>query len=259
MKLKLTLEYAGDGFCGWQRQEKQKSVQGELERSLSLFLNSLARAEGLSPCDTPHVCGSGRTDSGVHARGQVASFLWPSQLPYDAPRVLSALNGISSPQLSVLKIEEKDDSFDARATPHDKCYSYYLLLRSSSDALWRGRAWRLKPRLRIPDMIRAASFYRGTHDFSSFRASDCSANTTVRTISLSEFTRLDADSFVFTVCGTGFLKQMIRIMLGTLVDVGLGKRTPEDIQEVIAARDRSKAGITAPAQGLVLEWVRYRE
>ena len=107
-------------------------------------------------------------------------------------------------------------------------------------------------------MARAARHFRGTHDFSSFRAKDCGAQTTERTIVLSELTRLSREELIFTVVGRGFLKQMIRIMVGTLAEIGRGQRTPDNILELLESRDRERAGQTAPPDGLTLEWIRYR-
>jgi tRNA pseudouridine38-40 synthase len=258
VKIKLTLEYSGGAFSGWQFQPGMLTVQGELERALGVYLQGLAKKQGLTLSELPRVSGASRTDAGVHARGQVASFPWPLELPYDGARLVMALNAISHHDVGVLNAQETDDSFDARFSPHYKCYQYYLLLRpGGGDGLERGRAWRLGQPLRIKEMIGAARSLCGTHDFSAFRAADCSAKTTVRTLFLSELSRRSGDLLVYSVLGNGFLKQMVRTIVGTLVEVGLGKRRPEDIAALLSARDRSLAGETAPAWGLVLEWVRY--
>lgn len=257
MKVKLTLEYDGAEFSGWQYQPGIATVQGELEKALRCYLQSLAKQQGAELSSVPRITGSGRTDAGVHARGQVASFAWPAGITFDGFRLVGALNGISPPGLCVLAAAEEGDLFDARRSAHTKCYSYQLLLRTAGDGLYRGRAWPVGKSLDIPQMIAAAAYFQGDHDFSSFRAADCDAQSTVRTVVLSQLTRGAEDSLVYTIQGKGFLKQMVRTIAGTLVEVGRGRLEAGQIPEIIAARDRNRAGPTAPACGLFLEWVKY--
>ena len=256
MKIKLTLEYDGTPFCGFQYQPGLRTIQGEIEQALSVYSAAVAKKAGKTAAPIK-VTASGRTDAGVHARGQVVSFDWPDDLSFTDYEFLSAMNGITPPQIAALGVEKKENAFDARRSPHVKCYCYYLLLRRGSMALHHDRAWRVNPLPAIPAMLEAARHFSGTHDFSSFRAVDCPAKTTVRTIHVSQFSRPAADVLVYTIHGTGFLKQMVRTIVGTLVEVGRGNLAPADIPRIIAARDRSAAGATAPACGLVLEWVRY--
>ena len=257
MKIKLTLEYEGNAFSGWQYQPNAVTVQGELGRALEVYLRSLAKKEGLFLDEIPSINGSSRTDAGVHARGQIASFSWPEMLPFDALRILSALNGITNCNLSILRIEETDDSFDARFSPHYKCYTYRILMRPWSHSLERGQVWRVVTPLNVAAMIEAARLFRGTHDFTSFRASDCTAKSTVRTVLLSEFARTSPEHLVYVIQGNGFLKQMVRIIVGTLVELGQGRRSSDDIPLLLKRKDRRIAGETAPAEGLTLDWVRY--
>lgn len=256
MKIKFTIEYDGRAFCGFQEQANAHSVQGELEAALDTYFGALSKRRGLPPARKAVINGSGRTDSGVHARGQVASFVWPEGYPFEEDPFLRALNGITVRELSILSAVPVDDHFDARFSPHRKQYSYRLLLRRGGDGLWTGRAWRIVAPLDISAMCEAAKLFVGTHDFTSYRAGDCLAKTTERKIFLSELSRED-ECLVYTVQGNGFLKQMIRIMVGTLVLVGKGRLRPEDIIRIRDARSRLEAGRTAPACGLTLDWVRY--
>ncbi|MFN8389326.1 MAG: tRNA pseudouridine(38-40) synthase TruA [Bdellovibrionota bacterium] len=259
MKLKLVLEYDGTPFCGWQQQDGMFTVQGELERSLGVYLDSLARKCHLDPVPTPGIMGSGRTDSGVHALGQVASFLWPDTLPLRLGEIRAALNGITPRELSIRSVEIMPNSFDARVTLHRKQYSYLIGLHRGSDGFYGKRLWHITARLDVAAMAAAARHFVGKHDFSSFRAGDCLAKSTGRTVFVSELSRIGSEQLQFVVQGNGFLKQMIRIMTGTLVDVGRGRLRAEQIPELIAARNRELAGPTAPAHGLTLDWVRYPE
>jgi tRNA pseudouridine38-40 synthase len=257
VKVRLLLEYAGEAFHGWQEQPNQTTVQGTLSEALTTLLTSLAKRNGVAAPEIPHIQGSGRTDAGVHARGQVASFTWPASIPLDVPRLFLSLNAITPRALSILKVEQADDDFDARFSPHLKCYCYRIIQRRAAEGLRYKRAWRVSWPLNLTTMIAAAKHFEGQHDFSSFRAADCSAETTIRTVLRSEIVRSAEDEICYFVYGTGFLKQMIRIMTGTLVDVGRGIRGPDDIPAIIEARDRTRAGLTAPPDGLTMEWVRY--
>ncbi len=261
MKIKIIIEYAGDSFAGWQKQPGQRTVQGELETALEVYLKAeIKRLEldfSLNKATTIETTASGRTDSGVHAKGQVVSFRWPEEIDIDTRQFVFSLNGITDSKITILSAEIVSDDFDARRSPHVKCYTYTLLLKHRRSSLYEERAWCVDGELDIPAMIKAARCFVGDHDFSSFRAKDCVASTTIRSLLLSEISRLDKYHLVYTVHGKGFLKQMIRTMIGTLVEVGRGQRNPESIQELLLAKDRTLAGKTAPAQGLTLEWVKY--
>ena len=256
MKVKLTLEYNGSGFHGWQKQNDRPdlvTVQGELEEALQTFLKPLVETE-VEPIP---ITASGRTDKGVHARAQVASFTWPLGLEFDPERLKSALNGITKKELTVLKVEAEKDDFDARLTPHRKQYSYRILIGAEHEGLLEGLAIRSGGPLDVASMIKAARYFVGTHDFSSFRSTDCTAKTTERIILVSELTRISERELVYSVQGKGFLMHMVRIIVGTLLEVGRGKILAEQIPEIIALKDRNKAGPTAPPQGLYLDWVKY--
>jgi tRNA pseudouridine38-40 synthase len=259
VKVKLILEYDGTPFCGWQQQDGLPTVQGELERALAVYCNSRARKHNLPLVPPPSIMGSGRTDSGVHALGQVASFRWPESLPFDAYEFRAAMNGITPREISLRSVAPMPDTFDARISRHRKQYSYAFGVRRGSDGFHHHRLWHIRSGLDIPAMIRAARCFRGEHDFSSFRAIDCVAKSSVRKILLSEICRTGPEQLVFIVQGNGFLKQMIRIMAGTLLAVGKGRLSADDIPGILAARSREQAGPTAPAHALTLDWVRYSD
>lgn len=263
MKLKLTLEYAGEHFFGWQVQPSVLTVQGELERALSIFIQSQARRIGIEPPVTPEVRGSGRTDSGVHARAQVASLTWPDKLNCSLIRIKQALNAITHPGIIVRDIQQVEEEFDARISPHIKCYSYRIIYRGwqshapSFTPYDSQRAWCVTRALDVPGMIRAVKLMEGKHDFSSFRATDCTAKTTERTLIQAELVRVGEEELKLLLVGKGFLKQMVRIVVGTLVQLGTKQGVTERFAEVLLARNRLSAGRTAPACGLTLEWVKY--
>lgn len=268
MKLKLTLEYAGENFSGWQRQQSVgqvgvETVQGALERALGIFLQAQYKKRGHGELGEVPVTGSGRTDAGVHARGQVASLNWPVEIEFSAKRLKEAINALTPPGLVVRSIEEAPDTFDARISPHIKCYSYRLSYRGDEERASKftpideSRVWCLTRKLDIGQMIRAARVIQGQHDFQSFRAKDCSAKSTVRTIVRSELVRVSDRELIYFVHGKGFLKQMVRILVGTLVELGECGEGAEKMMEILAAKDRTKAGQTAPAKGLTMEWVSY--
>jgi tRNA pseudouridine38-40 synthase len=248
MSLKLTLEYDGAPFVGWQVQPNGPSVQGVLQEAIERLCGSPVRATG-----------AGRTDAGVHARGQVASFDPPRELPLAA--WTAGLNAHLPPEVACVRAEEAPAGFDARRWARGKRYVYGILRSPSRSPLLRGRVWEIRRPLDA-DAMRAAAFALcGRHDFSAFRAADCPARTTVREVRRLdiEVERLgpDAELVRLTIEATAFLKHMVRNIAGTLVEVGHGKRAAGSIEELVAARDRTRAGPTAPPHGLCLEEVFY--
>jgi len=264
LKVKLTVEYAGEAFCGWQSQGELLSVQGALESALEVFLNGEAKKLGLAPVSKVFIQGSGRTDSGVHARAQVASFIWPEQFEFTPLRIKGALNALTPQALTVRAVEQVEETFDARHSPHIKCYCYKIIYRGAEEKAARvesidaNRGWVVTKPLNIRTMVLAAKSLEGQHDFQSFRAIDCSAKTTVRTVMRSELVRISDNELTYFIHGKGFLKQMVRIIVGSLVELGAKNLEPGLMQVILASQDRSKAGKTAPAEGLFLEWVRYK-
>ncbi len=262
MKLKVTVEYNGSKFSGWQLQEGVLTVQGAIEEALGIIIRSESKRRGLETPEIPKVIASGRTDRGVHALGQVVSFEWPERLDVELSVIRRSLNGLMRHLVYCRDIANVPDSFDARHSPHLKSYTYRLRTRSGSVTPDSAMVWCVGE-LDVASMIRAARGIVGTHDFSSFRASDCMAKSTERTILVSELAR-EASShaegdLVYTICGKGFLKQMVRIIVGTLVDIGRGWRGESEIVRLLSACERGQAGTTAPPHGLTLEWVRYLE
>ena len=273
MKILLTLEYNGAAFSGWQKQENMLTVQGELERAVNLYFNALAKKsrllhidnssdDGSSDVTVPYISiqGSGRTDAGVHAEGQCADFAVPDGVNFELKRIAVALNGIVDKNIVVHQASVVDDNFNSRLTPHSKCYSYKFLLQRERPVLDKGFGWNVGNKLNIKAMLEAAKLFNGSHDFRAFRASDCNSTTTVRWIEKSELVRIDETVLQYFVVGRGFLKQMVRIIAGTLVDVGRGKISVQQVGKLLengGELERKHAGETAPAGGLCLEWVRY--
>jgi tRNA pseudouridine38-40 synthase len=245
--LKLTLEYDGAPFVGWQMQPNGPSVQGAVEEAIAKLCGSVVR-----------VTGAGRTDAGVHARGQVCSFEPPRELPLSA--WTSGLSAHLPEAIACARAEEAPPGFDARRWARGKRYVYSILRSPQRSPLWRGRAWEIRRPLDVEAMRAALPALLGRHDFSALRAADCPARTTVREVRRLELNvepRRDAELIELTIEATAFLKHMVRNVVGTLVEVAHGKRTPESIAELLDSRDRTRAGPTAPPHGLVLDEVFY--
>lgn len=246
--IKLTIAYDGTNYAGWQSQAPSLStVQDAIERVLN-------RMTG----ETIRVVASGRTDSGVHALAQVVCFRTHSTV---SPEVfLKALNGELPRDIAVLDAAEAALDFHAIRDAVRKRYRYVLNDGAAPDVFRRNYSWRVWPRLDAEAMHRAALAWRGTHDFASFEASGSRRLSTVRTVldlRVARGTGELADLVTYEVEADGFLYNMVRIMVGTLVEVGKGRQPPAWAAEVLAARDRRAAGITAPALGLFLVRVDY--
>jgi tRNA pseudouridine38-40 synthase len=249
---RLTLEYDGSGYSGWQVQPgSTRTVQGELEAAVLRVTGSASRAHG-----------AGRTDAGVHAEGQVANLKLATEL--SAPALQRALNAVLPGDLAVVSAEVVPDAFHARHHARAKLYRYRIWNGARPSPLRAGRSWWVKPRLDPEAMAFAGAKLLGTHDFRSFQAVGSDAETTLR-----KLTRCDVLAFPplpdpgargeieIRVEGSGFLRHMVRILAGTLVQVGAGRRHPGSLPAVLAARDRRAAGPTAPPQGLTLVRVDY--
>jgi len=242
---RLLLEYNGEKFAGWQFQPEQRTVQGELEHALATLCRHPVRVHG-----------SGRTDSGVHARGQVASFRAATDLP--CSRLLRGLNGLTGSDVSVISLEEADENFHPLHSAIGKVYVYRLHLRRSPSPLEAATSWHIPYGDLDLDLLQTElASLPGEADWSAFRASDCGASKTVKTLRRAEL-RFESDDLVTLIFeGSGFLKQMVRILVGTLVDVARGKLEPGSMLTVRESRERARAGRTAPAHGLVMERVLY--
>ncbi|MHB8419438.1 MAG: tRNA pseudouridine(38-40) synthase TruA [Myxococcales bacterium] len=243
--VRLTVAYDGSEFAGWQLQPRQRTVQGVLEGALEKLLGRAVR-----------VTAAGRTDSGVHAQGQVVSLSLPSgQLPLTA--FTKGLNGLLPDDLAVQDAAWAEPGFDARRAARGKLYRYRIQNRPLRSPLHRRTHWEIYRPLDLPAMAEAASSLVGEHDFAAFRASDCPAKTTVRRLDRVALTGETGGEIVLEVRGTAFLKHMVRNLAGTLADVGRRKLRPSDVPRLFAGRDRRAAGPTAPAHGLCLVEVYY--
>ena len=252
-RYKLTLEYNGAPFCGWQRQNEVPSVQQALEEAITAF--SGQRVE---------VYAAGRTDAGVHARGQVVHVDFEAfTKPMSGFEILKAINAHLRPApVSVIAAEPCAPDFHARHMAVNKLYRYRIVTRPAALALDKGYAWLSYQPLDVPAMQKAAGYMLGQHDFSAFRAAECQAHTAVRTldrldVSVRAYDHEGAQEIWIEAEARSFLHHQMRNFAGSLRLVGLGKWSPEDMRDVLVAQDRTKAGPTAPADGLYLLRVDY--
>lgn len=243
MNIKLTVEYDGTNYHGWQIQPAGETIQSVLERAVSTFLGKPTRVKG-----------SGRTDAGVHALGQVVNFFFDQE--FDRYRIQRALNALTPVDIIIKEVEAVPDSFDARRDGRARVYEYRILNRSTHSPFHLNRAWHVHEKLDLHAMRQAIRCLEGEHDFSSFRAAGCDAAHPVRKVYRVSLDQRD-EILVFTIEATAFLRHMVRNIVGTLVEVGQGLRTADSFAELLEARDRTKAGATAPACGLFLVEVKY--
>jgi tRNA pseudouridine38-40 synthase len=240
---KVILEYDGTNYAGWQRQLQQPTIQAAVEEALAAVAQERIA-----------IVGAGRTDAGVHALGQVASFR--TERPLTHQDWLRALNALLPKDICARSVQQVADDFHARYSAIGKLYEYRILNRPERSALERGRVWHLRKRLDITAMNQAAAALVGLRDFSSFEGSP-----TENTNPLCRLEQLDlhaeGDVIRIEAYADRFLRQMVRAMVGTLVEVGLGTRTAESLAAVLAAKSRAAAGQTAPPQGLFLVRVDY--
>ncbi|WP_251860742.1 tRNA pseudouridine(38-40) synthase TruA [Clostridium sp. Marseille-Q2269] len=243
--IKLKIEYDGTNYCGWQKQKNDKFVtlQGTLEKAISNVTK-----------EKVEVIGSSRTDSGVHAKGYICNFFTNTKIPSE--NLYKVINNNLPPDIVALSSEEVNMEFNSRYCSKGKTYEYTILNSAQPVAIGRNYVFHFRDKLNIDNMKIASKYILGTHDFSAFRTQGSSVKTSVRTISNFEIDKKD-DFIKFTITGDGFLYNMVRIIVGTLIMVGLGKREPEYIRYVIEAKDRRKAGHCAPSSGLCLKEVFY--
>jgi tRNA pseudouridine38-40 synthase len=243
-KVKLVLEYDGTDYVGWQIQANGRSVQATLQGALAKLLGHEVR-----------VTSATRTDSGVHAEGQVACFDTERDLPLKA--YWKGLGSILPPDLAVVDAAYVDPEFDPRRSCKGKTYRYLISNRRAYSALRRRTHWQIFQELDIEKMRRAATALVGRHDFSAFRAADCQASHAVRELKRVDVEGEDRDEIAIYVEGTAFLKHMVRNIVGTLAEVGRGRESSEWVASILESRDRTRGGPTAPAHGLTLVEVSY--
>lgn len=250
---KLTIEYKGTRYAGWQRQEDGvPSVQEEIEIAIEKFCGTFCR-----------IFVAGRTDAGVHAHGQVAHFdLDYGDRPLDGYTITKAVNAhLGDRPIAILKAEPVGEDFHARYGATNKLYTYRIFSRLGKPTFEKDMVWWTRRDLNIDAMRQGATFLLGKHDFTTFRAAECQANSPIRTLD-----RIDIETFPligggqeirFFVEARSFLHHQVRNMVGTLVDVGCGKWTPENVKTALEAQDRKRGGMTAPSAGLSLTRVDY--
>ena len=241
---KLTIAYDGTDCVGWQRQAAGISIQGLLEDAF-----------GALDGGNVAVTGAGRTDAGVHALGQVASVAIRRAI--DPASLVRAINARLPAAVRLLDAAVMPETFHARLHARAKTYRYRLWNDDVLSPFEREYAWHLSGALDVEAMGVAAGLVEGRRDFSAFQAAGSAARTTERVVLSSRIARADARLIVYEIAGTGFLRHMVRIIVGTLVEIGRGRRSPEWLREVLASRDRGRAGPTAPAAGLFLVSVEY--
>jgi tRNA pseudouridine38-40 synthase len=241
---KLILEYDGSGFCGWQKQANALSVQQVLEETLQKFSGEEAA-----------LFVAGRTDAGVHAKGQVAHVDLAKETTADI--VQSAVNFHVRPhRVAVLSAEAVGEDFHARFKATARTYGYSIINRTAPLALMSSRAWHVQRPLNLKAMNEAAKLLIGKRDFSTFRAANCQAKSPLKTLDVLNVAQ-DGELFVVTASARSFLYHQVRNMVGTLVMAGTGRWTVKDVSDALTACDRTKGGPTAPPQGLCLESVTY--
>ncbi|UEL49486.1 tRNA pseudouridine(38-40) synthase TruA [Terrisporobacter hibernicus] len=240
--LKLTIQYDGTKYCGWQKQPNSSGIQGTIEYAIYEITR-----------EKVNIIGSGRTDAGVHALGQVANFKTNSNIP--AARIPDALNAKLPKDISIIDCQEVSDDFHSRYSATGKIYRYLIYNKPYRSPLYKDISYHVRYDLDIEKMRVEAQSLLGTHEFKGFMSSGSSVKDTVRTIhniSIEE----SGDLIALEVEGNGFLYNMVRIIVGTLVDIGRG-RIDKPLEEIIASQDRGEAGHTAPAHGLFLKKVHY--
>ncbi|MBI2835872.1 MAG: tRNA pseudouridine(38-40) synthase TruA [Acidobacteria bacterium] len=251
--LKLTLEYDGTEYAGWQRQANGTSIQEVLE-------TAFGRIEGRPVT----VIGAGRTDAGVHALGQVATVRL--EHPMDVAVLTRALHATIPEDIRVLQIDEVAETFHARHSATAKTYRYRIFNGGRCSPFERRYVWSVLPPLDVDRMMRATRLLEGHHDFAAFQSSGSAVHHTVRAVFqarwASERPMFDSDGadrpvLTFEIRGDGFLRHMVRAIVGTLVEIGTARRRPDDLERILRSRDRALAGQNAPAQGLFLVSVEY--
>lgn len=243
--IKLIIEYDGKGFNGWQKQPNKLNIQGEIEKAISEITG-----------EDIDLIASGRTDAGVHSLGQTANFKTNSNIPVE--KLPIAINSKLKKSIVVQSAEEVEENFHSRYSVKSKKYRYTINNSKYGSAIYRDMEYHFPQKLNIEEMKRAAKYFEGEHDFKAFKASGTSSKSSIRTIYKAEVIE-NKDRIYIELTGNGFLYNMVRIIAGTLLDVGTEKIKPEEITEIIESKDRKQAGKTLPARGLCLVKVSYNQ
>lgn len=242
-RVRLDLEYLGTRYAGFQLQPNGLSIQEVVEKAVSTLVSHPVR-----------VIPSGRTDAGVHARLQPVHADVTTKLSDED--ILRGMNALLPDDVAVISVKTVPDDWHARFSAREKTYVYTILNRPAPSAFDHGRVWHVRKPLDVEAMRKAAGALIGEHDFSSFRSSGCAAKSPVRRLSRLEVEK-EGDVIRLSFTANGFLKQMVRNIVGTLVEAGRGRIAPDDVSKILAARDRTKAGPCAPPEGLCLDKVGY--
>ena len=247
MKIRLLLAYKGTHFFGWQKQSRHRTVQGEIEKTLSqLFKKKI------------NLVGSGRTDTGVHALGQTAHFEL-DEIDLKNIVLKKALNSLLPKDISVLDCWKAPLDFHARFNAKKKSYLYFIFTGDSPPVLFRDLVWWKKEDLDLKKLQKMSQLVLGTQDFKSFQSSGSEVKSTVRTIYQSRWTQISPSFYCYQVTGSGFLKQMVRNLMGTYIDLLKEQRGEQELRRILKALDRRQALNTAPGQGLYLKKVFYSQ
>ena len=241
---RLTIEYDGGAYHGWQRQTDEPTVQGEIEKAVKTMAGQQV-----------NLTASGRTDAGVHALGQVANFHCRTDITPEAFQ--SGLNGLLRGDIVIKESVLVEDAFHARYSAKSKTYAYHILNQPIPSALCRRYAWYIRKKLDIATMQEAAGYLVGTHDFAAFEGAGSPRSHTTRSVVSATVSREEGNHITFVIEANGFLRFMVRNIVGTLVEVGHNKLTADGFLEVLRSKDRARAGATAPPHGLFLVRVRY--
>ena len=244
--IKLVIEYDGKEFNGWQKQPNKLNIQGEIERAIKQITG-----------EEVDLTASGRTDAGVHALGQVANFKTNSNIPIE--KIPIALNSNLKKSIVIKSAEEVEERFHSRLNCKRKTYRYIINNSRYGTAIYRNLETHIPMKLDIQKMQEAVKYFEGEHDFKAFKASGTSSKSSVRTIYKAEVIDAGNERIYIELTGSGFLYNMVRIISGTLVEVGLGKIEPSEIQTIIESQKRENAGKTLPPQGLYLVNVEYEK
>ncbi len=241
--IKLIIEYDGKKFGGWQKQPTKLNIQGEIEQAIKEITG-----------EDVELIASGRTDSGVHSLGQVANFKTNSNIEIE--KVAIAINSKLKKSIVIKKAEEVSEDFHARYSCKGKKYRYIINNSQQGTAIYRDLECHIPQKLDVEKMRKAIKYFEGEHDFKGFKASGTSSKNTIRTIYKAEI-KQEGERIIIELTGSGFMYNMVRIIAGTIVDVGLRRINPEEIPRIINLKDRNKAGKTLPAHGLYLVEVYY--